>query len=152
MFAKNYGTEIKPDYNQVDGFNRYPQDIMLEYNQSIEEGLDIEKHKDLFCAVAAMEPSEQKTKLSEVIFDIVLNADMRADYKYNEPSDLKEIKALRVAHEFEKSVPDEETLKKKLLGAWTGRAIGCLLGKPVECIRSDELIPLLKETNNYPMH
>ena len=51
-------------------------------------------------------------KLSEVIFDIVLNADMRADYKYNEPSDLKEIKALRVAHEFEKSVPDEETLKK----------------------------------------
>ena len=152
MFAKNYGIEIKPDYNQVDGFNRYPQDIMLEYVQSIEEGLDIEKHKDFFASVAAMEPSEEKTKQSDIIFDIVLNADIRADYKYNEPSELKEIKALRTPHEFEKCVPDEEMLKKKLLGAWTGRAVGCLLGKPVECIRSDELIPLLKETNNYPMH
>ena len=46
MFAKNYGVKIAPDYNHVDGFNRYPQDIMLEYVQSIEEGLDIEKHKD----------------------------------------------------------------------------------------------------------
>lgn len=152
MFAKNYGAEIKPDYNQIDGLNRYPQDLLLEYNQSIEEGLDVEKYKDLFYSVAAMEPSEEKTKMSDVIFDIVINADIRADYKYNEPSDLKQIKALRIPHEFEKKDFDEETLRKKLLGAWTGRAVGCLLGKPVECIRSDELIPLLKETNNYPMH
>ena len=47
MFAKIYNTEIKTDYNNVDGFNRYPQDIMLEYNQSVEEGLDIEKYKDI---------------------------------------------------------------------------------------------------------
>ena len=44
------------------------------------------------------------------------------------------------------------SLEKKIAGAWYGRICGCLLGKPVECIRSDELIPLLKETGNYPMH
>ena len=152
MFAKIYNTEIKTDYNNVDGFNRYPQDIMLEYNQSVEEGLDIEKYKDIFEAVAALEPGEYKTRMSDIIYEMVINAEMKADYKYNEPSELKEIKVLRAPHEFEKNMPDEQLLRKKILGAWTGRACGCLLGKPVECIRSDELIPLLKETGNYPMH
>lgn len=29
---------------------------------------------------------------------------------------------------------------------------GCMLGKTVEGIRTDELVPFLKETGNYPMH
>ncbi len=152
MFAKIYNTDIKTDYNNIDGFNRYPQDLQLEYIQSVEEGLDIEKHKSLFDSVSALEAGEEKTHMSDVIFDIVINADMRADYKYNEPSTLKEIKSLRKPHEFEMNMPDDDTMRKKLLGSWTGRACGCLLGKPIECIRSDELIPLLKETGNYPMH
>ncbi len=143
---------VKIDYNNVDGFNSYPSDIMKEYVQSVEEGLDVEKYKSLFEAVSKLENGEYKTRLSDVIFDMVLNAPVRKDYKYNEPSELKEIKALRKHHDFEAVIPDNDTLRKKLLGAWTGRACGCLLGKPVECIRSDELIPLLKETGNYPMH
>lgn len=152
MFAKIYNSEIKVDYNNVDALNRYPNDMMAEYQQSIEEGLDVEQYKDLFEAVAALEPGEYKTKLSDVIFEMVINSKIRSDYKYNEPVTLDEIKALRKEHKFEEKIPDAETLRKKLLGAWTGRACGCLLGKPVECIRSDELIPLLKETGNYPMH
>ena len=152
MFIKIYGTEMEIDYKNVDALNRYPSDIMAEYNQSTEEGLDLEKHKSLFESVAAMEDGEMKTRMSDLIFETVINADMRSDYPYNEPCDLEGIKALRVAHEFAQTMPDKETLRKKLLGAWTGRACGCLLGKPVEGIRSDELIPLLKETGNYPMH
>lgn len=152
MFLKIYGTEMKIDYKNIDGLNRYPSDIMAEYNQSVEEGLDIEKHKALFESVAAMKDGEMKTRMSDLIFETVINADMRRDYPYNEPSDLKSIRKLSQDHEFEAKRPDEETLRKKLLGAWTGRACGCLLGKPVECIRSNELIPFLKETGNYPMH
>lgn len=152
MFAKIYDTEIKFDYNNIDALNRYPQDMMAEYIQSIEEGLDVEKYKGLFEAVAALEPGEYKTRMSDIVYEMVVNAEMQPDYKYNEPSNLKEIKALRNPHEFEKKMPDDETLRKKIHGAWMGRACGCLLGKPIECIRSDELIPLLKETGNYPMH
>ena len=152
MFLKIYGTEMKIDYKNIEGLNRYPSDIMAEYNQSMEEGLDVEKHKALFESVAAMKDGEMKTRMSDLIFETVVNADMRKDYPYNEPSDLKGIRKLREDHEFEMKMPDEETLRKKLLGAWTGRACGCLLGKPVECIRSNELIPFLKETGNYPMH
>ena len=152
MFIKIYGTEMEIDYKNVDSLNRYPSDIMAEYNQSTEEGLDLEKHKALFESVAAMEDGEMKTRMSDLIFETVINADMRSDYPYNEPCDLEGIKALRQAHEFAQTMPDRETLRKKLLGAWTGRACGCLLGKPVEGIRSDELIPFLKETGNYPIH
>ncbi len=152
MFAKIYNKEIKIDYNHVDGFNRYPSDLKTEYIQSVEEGLDIEKYKGLFDAVSAMPNGEYKTRMSDIIYEMVINAKIRSGYKYNEPSAYKEIKALRTPYEFEAKTPDKETLRKKILGAWTGRAVGCLLGKPIECIRSDELIPLLKETGNYPMH
>lgn len=152
MFAEIYNQEIKIDYNNVDALNRYPSDLMTEYVQSMEEGLDIEKYKSLFEAVSELENGEYKTRLSDIIYEMVINAEMQKDYKYNEPNELKEIRALRNLHDFEIKMPDDETLRKKLLGAWTGRAVGCLLGKPIECIRSDELIPLLKETDNYPMH
>ena len=152
MFAKIYDTEIKIDYDNADGFNRYPSDIMAEYNQSVEEGLDIEKHKGLFESVAEMESGEIKNRMSDLIFETVINAKVRPDYKYSEPNSLEEIREARRAYDFEAKMPDKETLYKKILGAWTGRACGCLLGKPVEGIRSEELIPLLKETGNYPMH
>ena len=152
MFAKIYNSEIKIDYSNKDGFNSYPSDIKKEYVQSIEEGLDIEKYKDLFDAVAALENGEYKNRLSDVIYDIVINAGMRSDYKYNEPSEYEEIRKLSAPCKLNGKLPDNETLYKKLLGAWTGRTCGCLLGKPVEGIRSGELIPFLKETGNYPMH
>ena len=152
MFAKIYDTEIKIDYNHVDGFNRYPNDIMAEYNQSIEEGLDIERHRAFFEKVAAMKNGEEKTALSSKIFETVINADLRPDYEYDEPNDLKGIRKARQDYEIQGEVPDEDTLRSKILGAWTGRAVGCLLGKPIEGIRSNELTPLLKETGNYPMH
>lgn len=152
MFSKIYNTQIKIDYNQIDGFNRYLDDIGAEYNQSFEEGLDIEKHKALFDAVADMENGEEKLKMSNVIFEIVMNSKIKDGYKYNEPNELEEIKALRKAYAYDSKMPEKDELRKKILGAWTGRAVGCLLGKPVEGIRSDEFIPFLKETNNYPMH
>ena len=152
VFIKIYDTEIEFDYNQADGFNRYADDIMAEYNQCLEEGIEVEKYKALFESVAAMESGAEKNRMSNTVYETVIGADMQADYKYDEPNDLKGIKKLRKHYEYKTVMPDAEALRKKLLGAWTGRACGCLLGKPVECIRSNELIPLLKETGNYPMH
>lgn len=152
MFAKNYGTEIKINYNNNDDFNRYPQDIMAEYAQSVEEGLDIEKYKSLFESVAALENGDIKSRISDSIFELVINADMRSDYKYNEPNEINAIKTLRKPYEISGNASDGQELRKKLLGAWSGRACGCLLGKTLEGIRSNELIPFLKETGNYPIH
>lgn len=152
VYAKIYDTHIKPDYSNADGLNRYPQDLLAEYNQSMEEGLDVERYKGLFEEVAALEPGAIKTRMSDLLFELVINAKTQSGYKYDEPSTLDEIKALRSAHDIAGNLSDKSALKKKILGAWTGRAVGCLLGKPIEGIRSNELIPLLKETGNYPLH
>ncbi len=152
MFAKIYNTEIKPVYINMHDFNRYPSDILAEYKQCIEEGLDVEKHKEFFESVAAMENGEEKNRLSDKIFELVINSDIRPDYKYNEPNDLEGIRSLRKPYEIVGDIPEKDVLRKRLIGAWTGRACGCLLGKTVEGIRTDEFIPFLKETGNYPMH
>lgn len=86
-----------------------------------------------------------------MLFDVVVNANMREGYAYVEPSTLDEIKNLRKGDVQFLSV-DKKQLKNKIHGAWMGRICGCLLGKTVEGIMTDELIPFLKETDNYPMH
>ncbi len=152
LFSTNYGIKIEEDYYDENGFNRYPGDILLEYQQSIDEGLDIEKYKSIFEEVATLVNGEEKTRRSDEIFSIIINADMREDYRYQEPIGLKNIKKLRKEYSFESTMPDTDLLRKKLKGAWLGRAVGCLLGKPIEGIRSNELIPFLKESDNYPMY
>ena len=148
----NYDGKIKIDYNNADGFNCYCDEIMTEYNQCIEEGLDIEQYKELFQSVADMKGGEEKTQQSEKVFEAVINASLRADFPYNEPNKLGDIRKLRKLYDFTPKAFDDKSLRNKLTGAWTGRAVGCLLGKTVEGIRCDEFIHFLKETGNYPMH
>ena len=130
----------------------YHKLLNTEYRQSIEEGLDIERYKPLFRVVASMEDSEYKAKMADVLFEIVRDAETREGYPYNEPSDLEGIRALRKPYVFEKKMPDTDTLKEKILGAWYGRICGCLLGKPCEGTRYGELTQFLKDSDNYPMH
>ncbi len=125
---------------------------MVEYSQCIDEGLDVEQYKELFEAVSKLENTDIKKDFADVIQKIVRSAKIRDGYKYNEPSTLDEIKVLRKEHKIKANSLDEKTLESKIYGAWMGRACGCLLGKPVECIRTDELVPLLKNSGNYPMH
>ena len=98
-----------------------------------------------------MENSEYKAKMADVLYEIVRDAETREGYPYNEPSDLEGIKALRKPYTFEKKMPDADTLREKILGAWYGRICGCLLGKPVEGVKYAELTDFLKTSGNYPM-
>lgn len=143
---------IKPNYENLDSFALFANDIMTEYTQCVDEGLDVEKYKEVFQAVSKLEKGEIKKKFADVIENIVHTAKTKDGYKYDEPSELNEIKALRREHKFKMTFPGDDELKSKIYGAWTGRVCGCLLGKPIECIRTDELEPLLKESGNYPMH
>jgi transcriptional regulator with XRE-family HTH domain/ADP-ribosylglycohydrolase len=144
--------KIFPEYALPDKWELYMSELELEYRQSIEEGKDISQYEGLFKAAAKMPSGRNKEKISDVIFDIVLNAPQVDGYKYNEPSDLEEIKLLRPKFEYTaKNRPGDKALKDKIRGAWLGRICGCLLGKPVEGISTGELRPLLKETGNFPM-
>ena len=141
----------KPNYPGLHPWESYFEDLPTEYQQSVEEGLDIEEFGAVFDAVSKLPKDEAKMVFANVLFEIVMNAKQKEDYKYDEPSEIDAIRTLRADAP---SLPpvDLSSLDKKLLGAWTGRICGCLLGKPIEGYRTDVLIPVLKETGNYPMH
>lgn len=129
----------------------YEKELLCEYEQSMDEGLDVEKYESLFVEVSKMPQGIYKKKMSDVLYDIVNNADVRANYMYEEPSDLLGIKALRKIDTKPLNGIDDNKLRSKIKGAWCGRIAGCLLGKPIEGIRTPDLNMLLKESGNYPM-
>ena len=142
---------IIPDYESQHIWESYPEQLGTEYRQSTDEGLDISGYEELFKAVKAMPRSKHKEKMADVLYDIVMSANVAENYPYIEPSDLEGI-----CQCFDKNLPspilpDRAALREKISGAWYGRICGCLLGKPIEGIRTDELIPLLKQSGNYPL-
>lgn len=143
---------IEPQYQNIDDGELYSSYLITEYTQAVAEGLDIEAYDELFRAVSHMPKSEIKEKIGDLLFSLVLGARQKSGYKYNEPSDLASIKELRAGYSYRRNSAAEKDTEKKITGAWYGRICGCLLGKAIECIKTDELIPFLKETDNYPMH
>ena len=141
---------VKPDYNSLTDWEFYASALKIEYEQATDEGLIVEEYKDLIDAIHKLPKGEYKKRLGDIIFDIVTNAKVREDYPYTEPSDLDSIKALRQAYTYEKK--DGASIEDRIYGAWMGRVCGCMLGKTVEGVRTNNLVPFLKETNNYPMH
>ena len=138
------------DYTAHDNGEGYYKNTALEYTQSTEEGLDVEAFKDIFLAAEKLPNCEAKEKIADVLFDVVTKASMVEGYPHNEPSDLEGIRALRDGFNVSGELPAD--MLEKLRGAWLGRICGCLLGKPVEGMRTNALVPLLKDTNNYPMN
>ncbi len=143
---------VKPDYSDIANWDSFCHDISVEYTQCYDEGLDVEKYKVIFDAAANLPEDENRVVLTDALYEIVNRLPQRDNYNYNEPSDLKSIKQLRKAYPVDCSIRDENVLKNKIAGAVTGRICGCLLGKPVEGIRTEDFYPLLKQTGNYPLH
>ena len=145
---------IKPDYTKGRLEALYAPQLQNEYWQCVAEGKDVEKYESLFKTVQELPLDENKIKMADVLFDMVSDAPMKEGYAYVEPSDLEEIRSRRpgAGSVCGKKVPEKEILQEKIHGAWMGRICGCLLGKTVEGIRTDELVPLLKQSCNYPMH
>lgn len=147
-----YGNDITPDYENMFYWESYPKNIMNEYRQSIEEGKDISSYEKLFFAVSEMPDGAYKERASDLIFDIVSHAGTIEGYKYDEPSDYASIIDAVDGALPDLDLPDRDTLRDKIKGAWLGRICGCLLGKPIEGIRTLELDKLLKASGNYPLH
>ena len=152
MEEMTYHKALKPNYENRHSWELYYENLPFEYVQSVEEGLDIERYKDIFESVSKLPRGEIKKKLGDTLFEVVQTASHVVGYKYIEPSELEEIKAQRKDYNYTAKKLDSETLKSKIYGAWFGRVAGCFLGKPVEGARTNELVPFLKDTGNYPMY
>ena len=145
--------KLEPAYGHQGWWESYAEDLMVEYRQCEEEGKAIEPYRALFENVHQMPPSAYKARMADVLFDLQQSLPARADYSYQEPDELEAIRALRPEWKQDRhQLPDQVTLQDKVLGAWIGRTCGCLLGKPIEGIRTYDLYPLLQESGNWPLH
>lgn len=147
-----YQASVQPNWEKIPLWESYSANLLTEYRQCVEEGLQVEAYEELFRAVAKLPKGEAKERLSDVIFDIVKQARVREDYPYIEPSELSAIQALRKPYPIEARAKIRVLLSDRIHGAWMGRICGCLLGKTVEGMRTDELHRLLAESGNLPMH
>ena len=133
---------------------RLGRDIRVEYEQSLTEGRDIEKYRAIVDEICKMDGDTlmaNETWIEEIGAKMA-SAPFRADWAYEEPSDLPGIFASAPAEKpVLGDVAGDEELLKKLSGAWIGRIAGCLLGKPIEGWRRNTLDPVLKATGNYPL-
>lgn len=143
-------TLVKPQYMNMHDWEFYSSNLVTEYQQSIEEGLDIEKYKDVFYSVSKLPKDEFKKRLGDVLFEVINTAPQKENYAFSEPSTIEAIQSLRRTYTYEKK--ETASLEDKIYGAWMGRICGCLLGKPLETLRTEKLIPFLTEVGNYPVH
>lgn len=137
---------------KMDNWELYSAAIKIEMRQCRDEGKDIAKYEKLAEAIAEMERTPIREEFANILYKALMDAPIRADYPYIEPSDLTEIRAARPADRMEWAKPDkDEALVRKIRGAWLGRICGCLLGKPVEGWHTPDIHKLLKDTDNFPL-
>ena len=67
----------------------------------------------------------------EKIYDELDSLKVSADFHYTEPEELEDILAASSGCDYVKK-PEADNLFNMFYGAWLGRIIGCLIGKPVE--------------------
>ena len=129
----------------------FAPELLLQWRQMMEEGRDVEQYRQLCEKVAALSEKVDCEAVAQEIMKQMEAEPCRRDYPYFEPSDSSVIHkcAERVHSAYCLSVDE---LRDKISGAWIGRISGCLLGKPMECLKSDVIQTILKESGNYPMN
>ena len=76
--------EMLPSFN-LHPWEAYYKEMPTEYQQTFEEGKDVEKYKNLMYAIAGMPDGKAKSDMADIIFGIIEELPQRADYKYEEP-------------------------------------------------------------------
>ncbi len=142
---------ISPQYGALHPWEAYYAELPLELRQSYEEGRDVKRYEKLAAEIDHLVPDVHKKQMADAFYEIIEASPQRSNYHYVEPSDYAHI-ALLCNPPQTQPAPEDSILNAKLRGAWEGRICGCLLGKPLEGIKLNELIPFLKESGNYPMH
>ena len=84
--------------------------------------------------VSALDPEHDSMNIAAIdpLFDELAALPNASDFHYVQPNDLDAIRRERPSGPRQLGSVDESELLDRLHGAWTGRACGCALGKPVE--------------------
>jgi ADP-ribosylglycohydrolase len=108
--------------------------LVMEQMQRDDEGCEIPGSlRDAIAAAVADEAFWDRARI-DPLYDALAGLTPDPELARREPDELAEIKALRPASRLDDLHwrPGEAELRDRMHGAWTGRAAGCAMGKPVE--------------------
>src|SRR5690606_29278349 len=133
-----------------------PEDLLAhELVQSAAEGRDVTAVRERWVAaggdpvpaVSGAGPVPASPELRRLARELLAElATVPAPPAPTEPDGWEEILAVLPPAPELPSLPDEAVYRERVLGAWTGRAAGCLLGKPVEKIPREGIEEILRAT------
>jgi ADP-ribosylglycohydrolase len=109
--------------------------LLAEITQRRDEGCDVPG--SLVDAVSALPPGQTDAveRAAQPLWEALAQLDADAALAAAEPDDLAAIRALRPDGPRDLDWrPSDAELVDRMHGAWTGRAVGCALGKPVESV------------------
>lgn len=128
----------------------YPWDLLdHELRQGTDEGRCMDGFSPRIQQVKAMTDGREKTNAANLLLEEMSAAPMRGDYPYEEPVSYEEIAASLSYHQREYDCPAD--YGDRVRGAWYGRAIGCLLGIPVENWMRKKIADYLQASGQYPL-
>ncbi len=120
----------------------------FELNQAIEEGRDVEKHREKLALVDKLKVGHRKL---DELYGEILSSPMVLGWPYIEPDSLEEIRRSANPPKDEEGWISRHELRDRMLGAWFGRVIGNMLGKPVEGWSKNRIEEYLKKAGCYPL-
>ena len=127
--------------------------LRISWRQGMDEGRDIGLDQVEMETVSGLPRKDpQKRKKADRMLERWESAKMRPEYCWREPDILKDIIAESDGFISDQQRTECRFSKKRVHAAWTLRAAGCLLGKPVEGWYQNRIEKLLQETGNLPVH
>jgi ADP-ribosylglycohydrolase len=125
--------------------------IRSEIAQRKEEGCDVGRVEEAFFKLVEKRPPDITRQL-ESFWDTLESLPVEPGSPFEEPSDLKSIREARPKRLRDLHMElTPEAYFDKVHGAWLGRCVGCLLGKPVEGWPRDRIEGYLKLGGAYPL-
>jgi ADP-ribosylglycohydrolase len=123
-----------------------------EIIQLQQEGCDTTVLEETLATTEGAPEPYQQGRLID-LFEMARRLRPAPDFPYHEPSDLGEIREAAPGDLERWTAEDltEDWLRDRLTGAWLGRCIGCMIGKPVEGKNRWEIELILREADAYPL-
>ena len=125
--------------------------IKSEIAQRKEEGCDTSHVEESLSKIVEKRPPDITRQLETIWYELQ-SLPVEQGFPYEEPSDLDSIREARPQGPRDLHIElTSEAYLDKVHGAWLGRCVGCLLGKPVEGWPRDRIEGYLRLGDAYPL-
>lgn len=128
--------------------NRKLELLEFELIQAVEEGKNVEEYRE---RLASLDKLKVEHRELDELYEEIVSSPTMLGWTYVEPNSLEEIKRNANPPRDEEAWNSRHELRDKMLGAWFGRVIGNMLGKPVEGWSKNKIEKHLKAAGCYPL-